>query len=306
MSLIATLPGNDGLLIASDSRAFTEATNFSTMADNCQKIFEITKHCGLGVAGLEGLGVYLIDRLRSELRRVNTKDDVDAVLRVSAKVLKEHFGGERILKELPFLSFLLIGYKQDKDRLLGCAYSLDSSNGFEPRMHLKGFGCIGVFWYDFYEPFAEWLKNDLDEVTDVASLGGASMKTKWGTPDVIGVYKPLAGNLIKFPLEIVSVEIKIDPQAPVVAFGQAMAYRLFSAKTYVAMPTTLSEEDQSRLESLAMLFGIGLVLFDVDKDNPRFSIRVRAQRFSPDMFYVNEFAERLKFHDAQIFELLFR
>lgn len=53
---------------------------------------------------------------------------------------------------------------------------------------------------DFYEPFAEWLKNDLDEVTDVAPLGGAGMKTKWGTPDVIGVYKPLAGNLIKFPL----------------------------------------------------------------------------------------------------------
>jgi hypothetical protein len=159
---------------------------------------------------------------------------------------------------------------------------------------------------DFYEPFADWLKNDLDEVTDVAVLGGASMKTKWGTPDVVGVYKPLAGNLIKFPLEIVSVEIKIDPQAPVVAFGQAMAYRLFSAKTYVAMPATLSEEDQSRLESLSMLFGIGLVLFDVDRNNPRFRIRVRAQRFSPDMFYVNEFAERLKFHDAKVFELLFR
>lgn len=159
---------------------------------------------------------------------------------------------------------------------------------------------------EFYEPFAEWLKNDLDEVTDVASLGGASMKTKWGTPDVIGVYKPLAGNLIKFPLEIVSAEIKIDPQAPVVAFGQAVAYRLFSTKTYVAMPATLTEEDQSRLESLCMLFGVGLVLFDVDKGNPKFSIRVRAQRFSPDMFYVNEFADRLKLHDAQVFELLFR
>jgi len=26
---------------------------------------------------------------------------------------------------------------------------------------------------DFYEPFADWLKNDLDEVTEVAALGGA-------------------------------------------------------------------------------------------------------------------------------------
>ena len=109
---------------------------------------------------------------------------------------------------------------------------------------------------DFYEPFAQWLKNDLDEVTKVASLGGAGLKSKWGTPDVVGIYKPLASNLIKFPLEIISAEIKIDPLAPVVAFGQAVAYRLFSTKTYIAMPSTLTEEDQSRLESLCMLFGV--------------------------------------------------
>jgi hypothetical protein len=158
---------------------------------------------------------------------------------------------------------------------------------------------------DFYEPFAQWLKNDLDEVTVVSSLGGAGLKSKWGTPDVVGIYKPLASNLIKFPIKIVSAEIKIDPQAPVVAFGQAVAYRLFSTKTYIAMPTSLTEEDQSRLESLCMLFGVGLVLFDLNKDVPQFSIRVRAQRFSPDMFYVNEFADRLKHYDAEIFEKLF-
>ena len=160
---------------------------------------------------------------------------------------------------------------------------------------------------DFYEPFAEWLKNDREEVTEVATLGGAIMKSKWGTPDVIGVYKPLAKNLIKFPIEIVSAEIKIDPQAPVVAFGQAVAYRLFSAQTYVAMPRTLTEEDKSRLGSLCMLFGVGMVLFDVgDKSNPRFSIHVSAQRFSPDMFYVNEFADRLEEYDAELFQKLFR
>lgn len=164
---------------------------------------------------------------------------------------------------------------------------------------------VRVLESEFYEPFAQWLKKDLDEVTEVASLGGAGLKSKWGTPDVIGIYKPLASNLIKFPIEIVSAEIKIDPQAPVVAFGQAVAYRLFSTKTYIGMPTSLTEEDQSRLESLCMLFGVGLVLFDLDRENPRFSIRVRAQRFSPDMFYVNEFADRLKHHHSEMFEELF-
>jgi hypothetical protein len=88
---------------------------------------------------------------------------------------------------------------------------------------------------DFYEPFAEFLKNDLGDVVEVAVVGGAGLKSKWATPDVIGVYKPLAKNHIRFDLEIVSAEIKIDQQA-VIAFGQAVAYRLFSAKTYIAMP----------------------------------------------------------------------
>jgi hypothetical protein len=158
---------------------------------------------------------------------------------------------------------------------------------------------------DFYRAFADYLKNDLDEVTTVSPLGGSALKGKWGTPDVIGVYKPLASHLIKFPAEIVSAEVKIDSQAPVVAFGQAVAYRLFSTKCYVVMPTTISDEDQSRLEALCMLFGVGLVVFDVDPKAANFSVRVRAQRFSPDMFYVNEFARRLHQHDAALFEQLF-
>ncbi len=71
------------------------------------------------------------------------------------------------------------------------------------------------------------------------------------------------------------------------------------------MPTTLSEQDQDRLESLCVLFGIGLALFDLDKEKPDYKIRVRSQRISPDMFYVNEFAERLKAHHVQLFNSLF-
>jgi len=131
---------------------------------------------------------------------------------------------------------------------------------------------------DFYEPFADWLKNELDEATVAIALGGTGLQKKWGTPDVIGVYKALASHRIKFDLEIISAEIKIDPQQPVIAFGQAAAYRLFSAKSYIVMPNSISEEDYSRLEALCMLFGIGLVLFETNPEEPAFKIRVRAQR----------------------------
>jgi hypothetical protein len=158
----------------------------------------------------------------------------------------------------------------------------------------------------FYESFGEWLKNELDEVTDVVALGGASFRTKWGTPDVLGVYKPLASNLIKFQIEIVSAEVKVNPLEAITAFGQAVAYRLFSAKTYIAMTATIAEDDLSRLESLCMLFGVGLVVFDLSPKAPNYRIRMRAQRFSADMFYVNELADRLKSQDPQVFEKLFR
>jgi hypothetical protein len=158
---------------------------------------------------------------------------------------------------------------------------------------------------DIYEPFAQWLKNDIEEATEAVALGGSGLKTKWGTPDVVGVYKPLASQLIKFSAEIVAVEIKLDSSQPIVAFGQAIAYRLFAARTYVVMPSTMTAEDQSRLESLCLLFGVGFVLFDPSNMDTQFEIRVRAQRFSPDMFYVNEFASRLHNLDAAKFQILF-
>lgn len=157
----------------------------------------------------------------------------------------------------------------------------------------------------YYAPFAEWLSSELDEATIARPLGGAALQGKWGTPDVVGVYKPQPSDLLQFPKEIISAEIKVDTAAPVTAFGQAVAYRLFSSKSYMVLPATTSEIDLSRVEALAMLFGVGLVTFDGKPDAPNFAIRVRAARFSPDMFYVNEFADRLKRYDQKRVNELF-
>jgi len=159
---------------------------------------------------------------------------------------------------------------------------------------------------DFYESFAEWLKNDLDEATEAIALGGSGLRGKWGTPDVIGTFKPVPSNRVKFDPEIISAEIKTNPNESVTAFGQAAAYRLFSHKVYLVMPDTLTEEDQSRIEALAILFGIGFVLFNVNIEEPNYRVRVRAQRFAPDMFYVNEFADRLHDHNRSVFNRLFQ
>jgi hypothetical protein len=140
----------------------------------------------------------------------------------------------------------------------------------------------------FYEPFADWLINELEECTKAIPVGGNVFKDKWGTPDVIGIREPRKSDIIKFPTEIVTAEIKLDSTNLITAFGQACAYRLFSHKSYIVVPTNSLEDDIARLDTLSRIFGIGLILFDSSNPkDPQFTIRVRAIKHDPDMFYVN-------------------
>jgi hypothetical protein len=148
---------------------------------------------------------------------------------------------------------------------------------------------------DFYEPFAEWLKTEVEECTRAIPLGGAVFKDKWGTPDVIGVLESRKSDIVQFPTEIVSAEVKIDGNQLITAFGQACAYRLFSHKSYLVVPTQSPEGDVARLDVLSRLFGIGLILFDASSpEEPRFAIRVRASKHEPDGFYANRYLREVE------------
>lgn len=143
---------------------------------------------------------------------------------------------------------------------------------------------------DFYEPFADWLINELEECTKAISLGGNKFKDKWGTPDVIGILKSRESDIIKLPTEIISAEIKIDTVNLITAFGQACSYKLFSHKSYIVVPKRAPEEDIARLDALCRIFGIGLILTNSNNpESPQFEIRVRATKHEPDMFYVNKY-----------------
>lgn len=157
---------------------------------------------------------------------------------------------------------------------------------------------------DFYASFAEWLE-DNDEATIASALGGASLGGKWGTPDVIGVLKPRAQDIFKFEPQIVTAEIKAVPGQPVVAFGQAVAYRLFSHKSYIVVPNSTSSDDMSRLKSLCSIHGIGLVTFALNKQQPDYAVIVVPVNAVPDMFYVNSMLERLKASEPKILNSLF-
>lgn len=58
----------------------------------------------------------------------------------------------------------------------------------------------------FYEPFAEWLINELEECTSAIAVGGNVFRDKWGTPDVIGTREAKRSDIIKPPTEIVTAD----------------------------------------------------------------------------------------------------
>jgi hypothetical protein len=142
---------------------------------------------------------------------------------------------------------------------------------------------------DFYQPFADWLVNELEECTKAIGLGGNIFRDKWGTPDVVGVRESKRSDIIQFPTEIIVGEIKTDTNGLITAFGQACAYRIFSHKSYIVVPNNSQIEDITRLDTLCRQFGIGLILFDSQNiEDPKFEIRVRAIKNEPDMFFVNK------------------
>ena len=142
---------------------------------------------------------------------------------------------------------------------------------------------------DFYQPFAIWLVNELEECTKAIGLGGNIFQDKWGTPDVVGIREPKRSDIIPFTTEIIVGEIKTDSNNLIVAFGQACAYKIFSHKSYIVVPKDSRLEDITRLDTLCRQFGLGLILFDNKQpENPNFEIRVRAIKHEPDMFFVNK------------------
>ena len=102
-----------------------------------------------------------------------------------------------------------------------------------------------------------------------------------------------------------TAEIKSVSNQPVVAFGQAVAYRLFSHKSYIVVPKLTTSDDMNRLTSLCSLHGVGLVTFTLNKEQPDYSVVVRPVVATPDMFYVNSMLERLKASEPALLNKLF-
>jgi hypothetical protein len=136
---------------------------------------------------------------------------------------------------------------------------------------------------DFYQKFADFLiKKGI--CTQCKPYGSSRQGNKWENPDVIGVDQKQ--NAYNSKHIIISGELKTNSDwgSIIQGLGQAVSYRLFSHKTYLAIPKSISREDQRKIETLCANLDIGLVLFDETTPNdPKFEIRLEVKNLNdPD------------------------
>jgi len=157
----------------------------------------------------------------------------------------------------------------------------------------------------FYTPFAAWLEKQ-KECTKAVSTGDKVRGKKWSNPDVVGVKKsPGLGGAVNY--ELISAEIKTSTSTGelITGLGQACAYKLFSHKSYLVVPSNSKEDDLQRIKELCEQYDIGLIVFDKrNPDNPAFEIRCSAKsRGKPNPSYVNNsIKELLKKDGYDIFD----
>ena len=79
MTLIAALQGQDGLVMASDSRGTIGDPRGLTAINDVQiKLFQLSKYCGIAVSGASELAARLIDTLSKSIKNSNLEyiDDI--------------------------------------------------------------------------------------------------------------------------------------------------------------------------------------------------------------------------------------
>lgn len=144
----------------------------------------------------------------------------------------------------------------------------------------------------YYPKFAEFLveDDDMERCSCAIPLKERIFSDQWGNPDVIGIKQFIKGVSNS---KIITAEIKVSPSTKDIlkGFGQSCAYKLFSHKVYLVIPSGSNIEQ--RILTLCIKFNIGLVLFNLDDalDDIHWEVKNEPTFEEPDYDYVESMVE---------------
>jgi 20S proteasome alpha/beta subunit len=190
MTLIASLQGTDGLVMASDSRGtIGDPRGLTAINDIQRKLFQLSKYCGIAVSGASELAARLIDTLSKSINDSNLEyldQIVDHIYSHFRQQYLNWFGPKpwagtgQIIDQRPPLVFILSGFKLESDKLQSQIYLINSQLDFAPQLCQSGHMLAGVPQYATY--LMHRLYNPQMSVRHLSSLA-AYLITETATQD---------------------------------------------------------------------------------------------------------------------------
>lgn len=155
MTLIAALEGQDGLVLASDSRGTVgDPRGLTAIRDVERKIFKLSDFCGIAVSGSSELASNVIDNLTRSLGDVQYIDPlVEKVYTTLKSEFTKWFGGrtwvspQPVVDQRPVMIFLLAGFTEDRKPRI---FLLNSGMDFAPQLCTAGHMLAGIPQYAVY------------------------------------------------------------------------------------------------------------------------------------------------------------
>lgn len=154
MTLIVSLQGQDGMIMAADSRGtIGDPRGLTAINDSYTKLFKLSDHCGITVAGASELAAKLVDELRTTLTQ-GKQVWADAILVETRKLMRARYDdwfSKFKLDDRPNVNVIITGFHKDKQNsIIPRTYLLASPLDFAPQMSPNGNMLAGVPQYAVY------------------------------------------------------------------------------------------------------------------------------------------------------------
>ena len=162
MTLNAAIEAQDGIVLASDSRAtIGDPRGLTAIDDVHTKIFKLSDYCGIAVSGASELANRFIDSLQkvlSEKKLVDVDPIVNEILEWGKSEYVKWFGTRpwtsttqqgQITDQRPGMIFIVCGYNEQTDKR-SRIYLLNSALDFAPQLCVARHMLAGVPQYAIY------------------------------------------------------------------------------------------------------------------------------------------------------------
>jgi 20S proteasome alpha/beta subunit len=207
MTLVVALEGRDGLILAADSRAtIGDPRGLTAVNDLQQKLFKLSKYCGIAISGASELAARLTDQLIAQVEadKLEYTDDIVQRAYVLAKQeftqwfgVRPWAGAQPVVDQRPSIIFVLAGYTVHTAGLRPRIYLLSSQLDFAPQLCPSGYMLAGVPQYATYLLHRFYSREmSVDNVSALAAYLIAETATqdpKVGGPIRIAVITPQSG-----------------------------------------------------------------------------------------------------------------